>query len=191
MRTVADYLALIPSKHNKKAKFMASLSASVTPFAENTIVANSLQTLFDLDTATGIQLDIIGLWIGKPRRLVAPIDPYFFSFDIAGLGFDQGIWKGPFDPVDHIVSLSDDLYRVVLKTKVLSNKWDGTNAGAAAIVAAFSNGTGYALTLTDNQDRTMTLGHTGAAPPALYVAIIQQGFIPPKPAGVSIIYNLT
>lgn len=192
MQSTDDYVGLVPSWNADKAKFIAMLRAILDPLTANQAATYKLLDDLSINTAVGVQLDQIGLWLGRPRQLSVVLPPYYFSFNTANLGFNQGVWKGPFDPTTNIVSLPDDLYRVVLKTKALSNQWDGTFYGMYPILDAFQAGTGVALTIQDNMDMTMTVGYAGATPPSLlYAAIIQLGFVPPQPMGVSFIYNLT
>ncbi|MGC7970039.1 DUF2612 domain-containing protein, partial [Salmonella enterica] len=68
---------------------------------------------FDLDQAIGVQLDAVGEWVGISRNITVPLAGVYFSFDIAGLGFDQGVWKGPFDPDTGLTTLDDDTYRLL------------------------------------------------------------------------------
>lgn len=59
-----------------------------------------------------------------PMKLVGV---YFALDDADGVGFDKGVWKGQFDPSDGMVTLDDETYRAVIKTKILANKFDGKN----------------------------------------------------------------
>src|SRR5262249_20975851 len=86
---------------------------------------------FDLDTAVGVQLDILGLWIGRSRYVQIPIEGVYFTFHMPGDpdmrdGFDQGIWKGPYDPDSGVIAMPDDTYRKVLQLQAIANEWDGT-----------------------------------------------------------------
>jgi hypothetical protein len=87
---------------------------------------------FDLDQAAGDQLDIIGLWVGVGRRVKTPPIGVYFSLDIVSVGFDQGVWQGPFDPSMGITLLDDDTYRLLIRAKIGANHWDGTLASTKA-----------------------------------------------------------
>jgi hypothetical protein len=147
---VSAYLALVAAQHRDKPKFIAYLTALLQPICDQQVVARRLQTLFNLDDAEGVQLDIIGEWIGVTRELSVPLENVYFSFDIDGLGFGQGTWKGRFDPTAGLVSLPDDAYRTLLRAKAANNGWDGTIPTAYQIWDTLFAGTGYGI-LIQNQ----------------------------------------
>jgi hypothetical protein len=133
MADLSDYLNLIPAPNNTQPKFMAWVSVLLQGLVDAANVADSLQTLFDLDTAVGDQLDKVGQWIGLTRYITEPLGNLFFSWDIPGLGWDQAQWSSPFAPrTAAIVALDDFHYRTLLKARVAANQWDGTIEGAYA-----------------------------------------------------------
>jgi hypothetical protein len=184
-----SYTGLITSQHADKPKFMAMVSAICQPFADLSYVyQNDALTAYDLDTGAGAQLDKIGKWIGPSRVLNAIITGVFFAFDTAGLGFDQGIWLGPYDSATGLSSLPDDHYRAVLKAQILNNKWDGTMPTAYAIGTAELSVFGYAVTIIDYQNMTMGLhlsGGTGSID-ALTSALLTNGYFNVRPMGVTL-----
>jgi hypothetical protein len=137
--TIDAYLGKITpwQATDKKPKFRATVAAGVQPYVDQQVVLASLPALFDLDTAIGAQLDVDGEWIGRSRFVSVPIPGAFFSFDTPGLGWDEGLWKGPYDGADGISQLPDDLYRRLLYAKRAANSWDGTTDGAEAILRTF------------------------------------------------------
>jgi len=145
MFTIEEYLALITNEHFDKQKFVDTVSLSVAPLVD---IKNTLDLVqgkdFDLDDAVGVQLDIIGIWIGISRYVNVPLSGVYFSFDIAGLGFDQGVWKGPFDPDTGVVTLNDDSYRLLLRARIGANNWDGTMETTKPILDAIFNPDGSA-----------------------------------------------
>ncbi|WP_143296080.1 DUF2612 domain-containing protein, partial [Burkholderia pseudomallei] len=134
MADLTDYTVLITSEHSDKPRFMASVSALVQPLVEQMNVLESMPGKFDRDNVIGVQLDDVGLWVGVSRKIRTPLTGVYFSFDIAGLGFDQGTWKGPFDPDTGLTILDDDTYRLVIRAKIGANHWDGTLQQSAAIL---------------------------------------------------------
>jgi hypothetical protein len=138
MRSVSDYLALIPPEHAGKARFVATVSLSVQPYADIQVFLQNLPLQFDLDTAIGVQLDATGAWIGLTRFVPIPIPNAFFSFDTPGLGFDQGYWFGTFEAdASYLTRLDDDTYRRLLRAKVLCNNSDGTIPDIQGILNAY------------------------------------------------------
>lgn len=182
------YTELITSEHNQKPKYMAMVEGVTQPLADVRTFLKSIPGYFDLDTAIGNQLDILGEWIGRSRRVAVPITNVYFSWDDSSVGWDAGVWKGEFDPDSGLVSLPDDSYRLLLKAKVAANRWDGTIPSAYDIwEEAFAN-TGALIIIQDNQDMSMVVGIAGATLDLVSQAILTQGYIPLKPEGVRINY---
>lgn len=184
--TLGEYLNLITTEHRDRAKFVATVAAVVQPQVDEQTALAAFAEAFDIDTAAGVQLDIVGLWIGRARRVAVPITGVFFSWDdTPQTGWDSGVWRGPFDPEAGIVILPDDTYRVLLKAKIAANSWDGSIPGAYAIWdEAF--GDGSALLIQDHQDMSMDIGIVGPPLSAVTRALLIGGYLPLKPAGVRI-----
>lgn len=136
-RSVEDYSGLITPWQSTKARFVATVQASVAPFCDTQAVVASLPHAFDLDEAIGAQLDIVGQWVGRTRNVPTPVPNTLFSFDTVGLGFDQGYWSGPYDGTAGISQLPDDAYRRLLYAKVMANGWDGTATGTLSVLDAY------------------------------------------------------
>jgi hypothetical protein len=185
--TNEDYLNLITSEHRGKEKFEATVVAGVSPFSKLQAVMLGLPADFDIDSAVGVQLDAVGAWIGRSRRIDTPLVGVYFAWDdLASDGWESGIWKGPFDPDSGLVDLPDDSYRVLLKAKIAANSWDGTIPGAYAIWATvFTNSQ---LVIQDNQDMSMVVGIAGQPLSIVDQALLTNGYIPLKPEGVRIQY---
>ena len=78
---------------------------------------------------------------------------YFALDDVDGVGFDQGVWKGQFDPSDGMVTLDDETYRAVIKTKILANKFDGKNESVPEFLNTALGYFGVPAKLFDFQDQ--------------------------------------
>ena len=183
MATASDYTGLIPSANGDKPKFVAMVALVAGCFADNGGALRSMRDGLDLDTAIGAQLDILGLWIGLSRKVSVPVLSYF-SFDIVGLGFDQGNWKGKLDPDSGIVAMDDETYRFMLRAKIEANKWDGSMLGYLRILQGLFAQYGITVSATDNQNMSMTVT-LSASPSALLKALLLGGYLPLKPAGVA------
>lgn len=143
MADLTDYTGLITSEHNQRPKFMAAVKALTKPMVALQNLLGGMPDAFDLDQAVGVQLDAVGLWVGIGRRVATPLTGVYFSLDTTGVGFDQGNWKGPFDPDTGLTLLDDDTYRLVLRAKIGANHWDGTLESSAAILnSIFTPGDG-------------------------------------------------
>lgn len=223
MRTVDEYLARIPPANRSEPKFAAMMAGLLAPIVAAGNVAESLTAAFDVDTAIGVQLDTVGVLVGVGRTVAVPLANVYFSFDVPGLGFDQGIIKGPYDDERGISVLDNDTYRKLIKAKILSNAWDGSVVGATAILNAFfddpdthvfaeDGGTAIVpgpwfafdtpgLGLDEGiwfKDEDVAVGRmtmqvclAGKIPNALLLALLGGGYLPVKPAGVSLEYLIT
>lgn len=180
-----DYTSLITSEHKDKPKFSAMVQAVTGAVDSVTDALLGMPQDFDIDTAVGAQLDIVGLWVGISRKIATPL-LVFFSFDTDGLGFDEGNIKGPYDPDTGLVSLDDDTYRVILKARIGANNWDGTLPSLIDIYALVFAGTGSVVFVVDNQDMSIDFYVAGIAPSALMTALLKDGYFPLKPSGVKI-----
>ena len=181
---VTPYTNLLTSEHNQKPNFVASVTASVQPFADALAVLSTFPTLFDIDTAVGSQLDVVGEWIGASRELAIPLTGVYFAFDTAGVGFDQGTWLGPYDSTTALTSLPDDAFRTLLRAKIANNQWSGTVPDAYALLDNLF--AGNTVLIQDNGDMTMLLGIAGATLPAVQQALLENGYLDIKPVGVRI-----
>jgi len=189
MADLSDYTGLITSEHNQRPKFMATVTALAQPMVDLMNLLGGMPDRFDLDQAVGVQLDDVGRWVGISRRVATPLTGVYFSFDAPGVGFDQGSWKGPFDPDTGLTLLDDETYRLVLRAKIGANHWDGTLESSAAILNSIFNGDTYVF-IQDNQDMSMTIGVAGKVPSAVFLALLAGGYIPLKPEGVRVNYTI-
>ena len=186
MADTAKYAGRIAWQHRDKPRFTATVEASVQPFAQARDAAQALALAFDLDTATGAQLDAVGVRVGRSRFVETPIEGVFFSLDTSGLGFDAGIWRGPFDALTGLLRLPDPEYRTLLRAKVTANQWDGTLPDLARVLAIIFAGTGLTAFVADGGDMTMTVCLIGPPPGAVLRALLTGGYLAVKPMGVRV-----
>lgn len=183
--TKAEYLALITSAFREKPKFAATVGVDVDiPVRVQELLKQILDVLFDLDTAAGAQLDIIGKWVGISRNVSIPIEDVFFTWDgTLATGWDFGIWQPNLAPTT-VTVLPDDSYRTLIKAKIAANRWDGTTDGAYAIWdSLFTN---FTILIQDHQDMSYDLAIVGGIVDSLTAALITGGYIPLKPEGVRV-----
>ena len=194
LQPISYYLGLVTSYHAARPNFMAVVQSLVAPAQALAAFSDSLPTIFDLDTAVGVQLDQTGEWIGVSRNVDVPLSGVYFSWGVPGLGWGQGNWKGAFDPSQGITTLGDGDYRTLLKAKVAANYWNGTNAALPAVVNTLFPDIGSATTnvvVTDNMNMSMTVGVSGTIPSQVQLALLDSGSVPVKPASVAINYYVT
>ena len=183
---VEPYLLLITSEHRNKPKFEAMLRAVLQPVVDVAQLLSELPVDYDLDVATGAQLDTVGLWVGRTRYIQTPLTGVYFSFDDAALGFDFGTWKGPFDPTSGLVALPDDAYRTLLRATIAANQWDGSIPQAYEAWDIVFAGTGFSILIIDNGNMTMDFALLGGLPDAVTLALLTGGYLALKPSGVRI-----
>jgi hypothetical protein len=192
MATVDDYTGRMTSYWRGQPKFTSELIALVKPMADLQSVIAGMPSDFDLDGAIGAQLDAVGEWVGRSRFIPIPIANAWFTFDSATKGFDLGVWRGPFDTASGITRLDDNTYRLFLRAKIAANNWDGTvETAAAAFNLIFAQSPGTLIFVSDNGNMSMTVGIAGAIPSILFLALLEQGFLPLKPEGVLAHYEVT
>lgn len=184
---LADYQNLITSEHNDKPLYMAVIAALVQGLADIGNKQIEYTADFDLDLAVGVQLDAVGEWVGITRYLPTPLTGVYFSWDATALlGWDSGVWQGPFDPSTGLTTLPDDQYRLVLKAKIAANQWDGTVESAQAIWNLIFAGTGITVIMQDMQDMSIVVAFQGPPLSAVQQALLTGGYFPLKPSGVRI-----
>lgn len=186
MPSVQEYLDLIPSANRDKPKFRAMLEGLFAPLVSAQDTMRAAVLAYDLDTARGANLDAVGLHVGRDRKIATPISDVFFALDDEALGFDRGVWQGTFDEQNGVTLLDDDTYRLVLKAKIASNHWDGSIEQAAQILDDLFRDEDTIIFVQDNQDMTMSLNVAGKRLNALFMALLKDGYVPLKAAGVRV-----
>jgi hypothetical protein len=161
MAQASDYTGLITSEHSSKPKFSAMVAAVAQTFADQQNCVAGMVGNFDVDTAIGAQLDVVGLWVGLTRNVTVP-------------------------STSSVVSLDDATFRLLIKARSAANKWDGTPQQAAAILAMFYGAFGSYAFIQDNQDMSMNIAVAGNVPTPAQLAIFSQWYLPLKPAGVRV-----
>ena len=185
---MSKYTDLITNYHRHKPLFVDHVDLITRPLSDVASAMTALITEFDIDEAVGSQLDILGKWIGRTRIVSQPISGIYFSFDTDGLGFDQGVWQGPYDPDAGFTNLSDETYRIILKAKIAINHWNGTNETLPEILDTALAGSGLKMQIVDNQDMTISVWvfpEIDISQVSLeLIAAIRQGYLTVKAAGV-------
>ncbi len=182
---ITSYLDSVPQQNQTQPDFTAALTALLQGPADNYAEQLRIPGLFDLDTAVGAQLDVIGEWVGLSRQLLTPIVGVYFSLDDPDLGLDQGILQGPFDPSSGLTSLDDETYRFFLRLKIGANTWDGTFESAQQLLGSILVEYPTSLLFViDNFDMTMTVGLAGTLPNALFLSLLVNKYLTLKPAAV-------
>lgn len=185
---MSKYTEIIPNYNATKPLFVQHVDLSTRPLIDVSSQMQALVNAFDIDNAIGDQLDTLGQWIGRSRTVMQPIVGVYFSFDTDNVGYDQGVWQRQFDPDSGFVDLSDEAYRIVLRTKIAINSWDGQNDSLPAILSFATAGSGLSMQIIDNQDMTISVWvfpETSIDSVSREIlAVIRQGYLTVKAAGV-------
>lgn len=184
------YLNLITSQHRDKSNYIQTVTELLRPLADVFEMAIYFDDDFDIDNAIGVQLDILGDILDRSRYLYVEITDRYFTWNAEGVGWEQGVWKEADDPIAEIRSLEDELYRRVLKAKVMSNHWDGTIDNARTLYDVVFGDLGAKVVIQDNLDMSMTVGLVGLPNTAVHRSLLALGHLFVKPAGVRINYYL-
>lgn len=127
---IKAYLDLLIYQYRGKPNAEAEITAILSPMNDIFNLYNSFETAFDIDTAVGNQLDIIGKIVGLNRTVPLLVPKKYF-------GFDDDINTYPyselFEPIltyqfkelseqDYTdLQLNDENYRFFLKAKIAKN----------------------------------------------------------------------
>lgn len=160
-KPIEYYMNLVTSQYRDSPNFLAWLKDNLQKFDDETNIIDQMTAFFDIDSAVGEQLDILGQIIGQVRQV-------------------------NFQPTDGSSPILDDTnYRVLLKAKIVKNQWKGQIEGLSAVwKVLFPDGD---IIITDNQDMTMNViiaGNTSLTTRDL----VRNGYIVPKPESVGINY---
>lgn len=181
-----EFLQLIQPQHRNRDRFVASVSAALQPVVDDINLLADLPRRYDLDVARGVQLDAVGLWAGVGRVIKVPIANVYFAWDTPNVGWDFGKWRGAADGTSLAVTLNDATYRLLIRARIAANHWDGTLAGAADAYGYIFADPNTHVFIQDNQDHTFSLNISGRPLDQLQMAMLTGGYLPLRPAGVTL-----
>lgn len=185
-----DYTALITSQYQNSTKFLDWLSSGILQVAEDAAtLLEGMDASFDLDTAVGPQLDVVGELVGLSRRLEVEIyeSDVGFTWDDEDLGWDCGIWISGTETV--LLDLPDDVYRTCIKVQIAANYWDGSIDQAYEIWQNLF-GSNPILAIQNRLNMTMDFMMYGDDSIAIISYLFSQEYISFRPAGVGCTYHV-
>lgn len=187
---MSKYTEKITNYHVTKTFYPQHIDLITRPFTDTSDVMVDMRRKFDIDSAEGEQLDIVGLWVGRDRNVTTPITSVYFSWDTDDLGWGQGNWQGPYDPDNGFTALSDDVYRLVLKAQIAINQWDGTVGDLEDLMEDIFDGTGIEMQIIDNMDMSISINAIALNgidnTSAELIEVIKSGALTVKAAGVRV-----
>lgn len=157
-----EYLNLVTSQYRNSPNFINWLTATLEKLNNITDAAGDLNSAFDITSAIGLQLDVIGAIVGQSRIV----------------GFEPTDKSSPI--------LNDDIYRVLLKAKIVKNQWSGQVADVDALwQLLFPEG---AVIIEDEQNMSIIVS-VGGKLTLTERDLVIEGYMVPKPEGVQVNYN--
>jgi hypothetical protein len=159
---MSAYLAKFTSQYQQSPNMISWAAANLKPFQDIASCLAGFGPAFDLDSAVGAQLDVLGTIIGQARTV---------AFQPTG-----GV-----SPV-----LNDPNYRILLRARIAQNHWDGKMDSLLRIWQAIFPG--GVLIVNDHQDMTVDL-YVAAPLNSILKDLILNGYIIPKPQAVH--YNIS
>lgn len=161
-KPLSYYLGLLTSQYQTSSRFLAWAAAAWQIWDDISTCAASINQAYDLDSASGTQLDTLGAIIGASRTL--PFQP-----------------TGSVSPV-----LTDSVYKILLQATLARFRWDGKTQSLYPIWnKIFPGGIIY---INDNQNMTCTVIIAGIFS-SIEKDLIVNGLIVPRPEGVLYTYS--
>lgn len=145
--------------------------------------AQAVRKSYDIDTAVGEQLNVIGRIVVAPRSFVGsiPMNPALFDLTDGDEFGDDGAMFSALT-IDQDGQLSDDLYRLVIKAKIIKNNGDAT-------IENILDGMNFllpradVLRVTDGEDMSFSIEFYGQITSLERYALLNAGLVP-KPQAV-------
>lgn len=164
-----SYLNLLILQYRELPKAEQTITALAAKFEELYNVLIQFEQEFDVDTARGVQLDILGKIVGISRSVPLVIPKNYFGFDDNSASFPMGDkfltvvtypFKDKFEPDYTDAQLNDFDYRFFIKSKIIKNNStmkmideDNKKSLQDAIDFLFDS----LAYVNDNQDMTVTI----------------------------------
>ena len=137
MDNVGNYTGKVIPFYRNSTNFLATIAATAQPIVDLNNFLSSLVQAFNLYTAIGAQLDVVGQWVNRSRQVIAPVPDPWFRWGDATRGWGAGYWREPYSLDTYMTNLDDDTYRALLIARIAANSWDGTAASALEIFQMF------------------------------------------------------
>ena len=146
--------------------------------------AEAVRKSYDIDNVLGEQLNVIGRIVVAPRSFVGsmPMNPGLFDLtDGDEFGDDEAMFSAL--TIDQDGQLSDELYRLVIKAKIVKNNGDAT-------IDNILDGMNFllpkaeVLRVTDGEDMSFSIEFYGQITNIERFALLNAGLVP-KPQAVN------
>lgn len=205
MQSIDYYKGLITSEYRGSPRFMAMVETLVSYGADMDSSINNMLLSFEVDSASTDQLDILGRIVGVSRQL---------SFEPTAAAIGEVICPAPaeiasgevypiiYTPTPDVIAqtpfltgfppaemndgnlLDDEVFRLMIKARIIQNAWKGTIGELYALWSAVM-GPDKKLSIEDLQDMSYNIVLQGDYS-QLEQELIIHAYVIPKPEGVRI-----
>lgn len=173
----------IYAQYRNKPKAVAWYEIAIEMGAQIDTAAEAVRNSYNIDTATGDALDTIGRIVVAPRSYIGtlPMNPGQFALlDGSEFGDEEAVFSAL--TIDQDAQLSDELYRLVIKAKIVKNNSQATIDDILASMN-FLLPNAIALRIVDNEDMSFSIEFYGGITPLERFALLNDLLVP-KPQGV-------
>lgn len=173
----------IYAQYRTKPKAMEWYKITRSLAAELGSAIDAVRVMYNIDTAVGAQLDIIGRIVVIDRAFTGQIalDPGLFALlDGDDFGDTEAVFAALF--VDQDQQMSDDLYRLVIKAKIIKNNSDAT-IDSILFGMNFLLPNAEFLRVTDGENMSFSIEFYGNITELQRYALLNSQLVP-KPQGV-------
>ena len=161
-QTIWYYLSLLTSEYRLAPNLNNWLYALLSPLNDVTNCILTMTESFDVSSAQGVQLDVLGAIVGVGRTV----------------GFQP---SGGVSPV-----LNDATYQLLILATIANNQWSGKQSELYPIWQTLFPG--GRLVIVDNQNMSATIVLSGVFT-SIIQDLITNGYIVPRPEGVEYTYT--
>ena len=162
---------------------IGSLNSAIDPGAD---IDTFYTGLWDIDTAYGYGLDVLGEIVGCNRNIKIINDGEFFGFNgSSGAGFNQAPFYGVLTAIPTF-SLPDSSFRKMIKCKAYCNISDGSiNSYNSILMMLFSDYGDAWVTIPSHMTMKVNFSFTA---PIVELAMLKYGNVFLPPAGVALTF---
>lgn len=175
----------IYAQYRTKPKAVAWYNIVRSLAAEIDSGANAVRLMYEIDTAEGAQLDILGRIVVIDRNYIAPVGLNVIQFasqtnNPGEFGDTTAMFSSL--SVDSDMQMTDDLYRLVIKSKIIKNNSDATTE-SILFGMNFLLPNAEVLRITDGEDMSFTVEFYGNITEVERYALLNSTLVP-RPQGV-------
>jgi hypothetical protein len=175
----------IYAQYRTKPKAVAWYNITKSLAAELESAANAVRLMYEIDTALGAQLDILGRIVVIDRNYIAPVDMPVTQFAATSNSPGEfGDTSAMFSALstDADTALTDELYRLIIKSKIIKNNSDAT-IESILFGMNFLLPNAEVLRITDGEDMSFSVEFYGNITETERYALLNSTLVP-RPQGV-------